>query len=159
NGRLMVVYDPEAPATLIARALPALGREGVLPPNDLAGFLDHPKPVVRAAALRALTGRKDIPEEVKEGVLARLDDPPPEGPQAAVRAVGSLGMREAVPRLLTAAQREETRAEATLALAALPDPGALPVYLAALRDRSPELRRAGESALLAIRDSVLSDLE
>src|SRR5262249_42931704 len=45
------------------------------------------------------------------------------------------------------------------ALAAMPDPQALPLYLAAIQSRNPELRRAGESALLAIRDQVAGDLE
>ena len=47
NARLMLVYDPKAPAELIARALPALGRARVLPANDLAGFLDHKSESVR----------------------------------------------------------------------------------------------------------------
>src|SRR4029077_12560693 len=86
-------------------------------------------------------------------------DADPEVRRAAILAAASLGMREAVPRLLAAALNEATRGEATEALAALPDPQALPVYLSALNDRSPELRKAGESALLAIRDSVRPDLE
>ncbi len=43
SARLMLVYDKAAPAVLIARALPELGRSKVLPPNDLAGFLQHPE--------------------------------------------------------------------------------------------------------------------
>jgi putative membrane-bound dehydrogenase-like protein len=159
NARLMVVYDEKAPASLVARALPALGREGVLPPNDLAGFLGHADPAVRASALLALTARKQVPEEVRESVLARLDDPDADVRRAAMQGAVSLRLSEAVPRLLAAAHRDATRSEATLALAGLPDPRALPVYLSALSDRSPEVRRAGESALLAIRDDVAPDLE
>ncbi|MFO0951571.1 MAG: hypothetical protein U0835_10540 [Isosphaeraceae bacterium] len=62
--------------------------------------------------------------------------------QAAMQAVVTLRAAEATPRLLALAQRDETRADATLALAAMPDPRALPVYLAALRDRNAELLRA-----------------
>src|SRR5207249_6691598 len=71
----------------------------------------------------------------------------------------ALKMREAVPGLLKTALNDPTQTGAVLALAALPDPRALPVYLGALRDRSAEVRRAGEIALLTIRDSVKADLE
>jgi putative heme-binding domain-containing protein len=158
NARLTLAYDPTAPASLVARALPALGREGVLPPNDVAGFLDHKEPSVRAAALLALSAAKKTPEEVNTAVVARLDDPHLDVRRAALQAVVTLKLVEAVPRMLRMAQQEETRAGATVALAAMPDARALPVYLEAVRDRSPELRRAGESALLAIRNSVAADL-
>lgn len=161
RARMGLVYDPEAPATLVARALAPLGREGALPPNDVAGFLDNPAPAVRAAAIEALHTKKPVPDDVKQAALARLDDPSPVVRMAAIGAVGPLNLREALPRLLVVALDETTRTEATLALCALPDPTGLPVYLAAIRDRNPELRRAGEAALLAIRDRerVAADLE
>ena len=158
NARLTLVYDPDTPASLIARALPALGREGTLPPNDLAGFLDHKDPSVRAAALLALISGKKVPNEVRTAVLVRLDDANFEVRQAAMQAVVSLKAVEAVPRLLDLARNEATRAEATLALAAMPDARALPVFLAAIRDRNPAIRRAGEAALLVVRDAVAADL-
>ncbi len=63
-------------------------------------------------------------------------------------------MSEAVPRLLALAGKPDTadRTGAIAALCRLPDPRAIAIYLAAIRDRDPRLRRAGESALLAIRD-------
>jgi putative heme-binding domain-containing protein len=73
--------------------------------------------------------------------------------------VVTLDLRAAVPRLVASALNEATRVEAVEALAAMPDPQAVPVYLAALLDRNPEVRKAGESALLAIRDDVARDLE
>jgi putative heme-binding domain-containing protein len=75
-----------------------------------------------------------------------------------MEAVVALQLREAIPLLITASLDETTRTEATEALAALPDPRALPAYLAALRDRNPDLRARAESALLAIRDEVAGDL-
>ncbi|HMB05951.1 MAG TPA: HEAT repeat domain-containing protein, partial [Isosphaeraceae bacterium] len=160
RARLTLAYDPKAPVALVARALPPLGREKVLPPNDLAGFFDHPEPAIRAAALRALTTRREdeVPAEVRRAVLSRLHDQAPEVRTAAIEAVVALPLREAVPLLVPAALDEATRAEASLALAALPDARALPVYLAALRDHDPDLRRRAESALLAIRDQVAGDL-
>ena len=163
--RITIVYDPKAPASLVSRALPALGREKIIPPNDMAGFLDHPAPSVRAAALRALTEKTDprsrisLPEDLRRSVLAKVDDPEPEVNRAAIKALAAIGSGEAVPRLLAAALKEATRSEAIQALAELRDPRALPVYLSALSDRSPEVRKAGESALMAIRESVQLDLE
>ena len=56
------------------------------------------------------------------------------------------------------AKSDATRADATLALAMIPDPRALDVYLAALDDRSPDLRRAALDALLRIRPQVSAEL-
>ncbi len=159
NARLMLVYDPKTPAALIARALPSLGREGILPANDIIIFFDRAEPNVRAAALRALTARRQPPEEVRRAVLDRLADKDPTVRAAATEAIVALSMREAVPQLIAAVGDEATREPAVVALAALPDPQALPVYLAALKDRNPEVRRAGESALRQIRDIVAPDLE
>ena len=44
------------------------------------------------------------------------------------------------------------RDSAIEALCGMPDPRAVSVYLAAIEDRDPRLRKAGEMALLAIRD-------
>ena len=161
TARISLVYDPKAPASLVARALPPLGKEGIIPPNDLASFLDHADPSVRSAALRALTPKKgkSLPAEVNAAVLAKFDDKDTNVRKAAMESSVALNLRQAVPKLLVAAMKDETRSDATLALAAMPDATALPVYLAALRDRSPEVRRAGESALLTLRDKVRLDLE
>jgi putative membrane-bound dehydrogenase-like protein len=159
TARLSLVHDPAAPSSLVSRALTPLGREGLLPPNDLLGFFDNPAPAVRAAALRGLSPRKSVPDEAQEAVVARLDDKDPEVRRAAVEAAVTLNLRAAVPRLVASALNEATRVEAAQALAAMPDPQAVPVYLAALLDRNPEVRKAGESALLAIRDDVARDLE
>jgi putative heme-binding domain-containing protein len=159
NARLMVVYDAETPAGLIARALPALGREEILPANDVIVFLDRVEPDVRAAALRALTAKREVPDEVRQAVLARFDDKDPTVRIAAAAAVVNLKLREALPKLIAACLNEATRESAVAALAEMPDPQALPVYLAALKDRNPDVRRSGESALLAIRDRIGPDLE
>ena len=159
NARISLVYDEKAPASLIARALPSLGRDRLIPPNDLASFLDHADPAVRAAGLAAMSARPDIPPQIREVVLAKLDDPSPEVVAGAVQAVAKLKLRESVPKLVELARRDQDQTEATLALAAMPDPRALPVYLAAIRDGGRDVRTAGESALMAIRDEVRPDLE
>ncbi len=154
-----MVYDPKAPAALVARALPSLGREGIIPPNDLAGFLENADASVRAAALIALTSNKALPADIGQSVLSKLNDPQAEVRSAAVEAIVAHRMREAVPALLTAALNEPTRPEAARALAALPDRRALPVYLVGLSDRDPDLRQACEGALRELRDSIRPELE
>jgi putative heme-binding domain-containing protein len=188
SARLALVYDRKAPAELLARALPALAQSGSLPMNDLAMFLDHSAPDVRAAALSSLRPRKlpatlarrlangggtavakvdprllramtATPDPVKRAVMASLDDRAVAVRRAALHAVVTLRIREAVPRLLELTEDQAMRADAVLALAALPDARAVSVYLSALSDRSLELRRTGEAALAAIRDEVAPSLE
>jgi HEAT repeat protein len=159
RARLSFVYDPKAPSSLVARALPALGRDGVLPANDVAGFLESPVAEIRRAALLAFSPKRALPAGVKQAVIDRLTDKAPEVRKTAIEALAHLKLREAIPQLVAAANEPEYREDATLALAAMPDAQALPLYLAALQDRNPTLKRAGESALLALRDQVRPDLE
>ena len=159
NARFTLAFDETAPAELVARVLPPLGRLGALPPGDLAGFLDRSDPAVRVAALMTLGAMQSVPPGVAERLAARLDDPAPEVRKAAIAAIAGQKIAEAVPRLLELTQDESTRTEATLGLCALRDSRALPAYLNAIRDRNPDLRRAGESALTAIRDEVGLELE
>jgi HEAT repeat protein/glucose/arabinose dehydrogenase len=152
RARLSMLYDPRSPASLVARALPPLARDGILPLNDLAEFLESPSPLVRAAALLSLNVKKSLPTETKALVLARLDDPSAEVRQAALLAAGALQLREAIPRLVEAAGKEdgELRAQTIAALCRMPDPRASAIYRSASRDPDPSLRRAGERALQAI---------
>ncbi|MDR3637524.1 MAG: HEAT repeat domain-containing protein [Isosphaeraceae bacterium] len=159
RARFALAYDRKAPASLVARVLPELGREGVLPLNDAASFLESPAPEVRAAALLAMNTRRPVPADVKDAVLARLDDAAPEVRFAALEAAVTLKLRDAIPRLINVAHNERTKDEAVRALAAFPDERAFPIYLAALNDRSPETRRAAESALAALGDRVRGPLE
>ena len=158
NARLLLVYDATAPDALVGRALPALGQARVLPANDLAGFLDHKAGVVRAAALGSFPTDRPLPAGVRQSFLDRLEDPAPEVQTAAIRAVAAAKIREAIPRLLALAGEGPSRLEATRALAAMPDARAVPAYVAALKDRDPETRRAGELALVVLRDVVAGDL-
>ena len=152
RARLTVLYDPKAPDTLVARALPALARDGIMPANDVAGFLEHESPAVRAAALLSLNVKKVVASDIKTLILARFDDKAADVRLAAVMAAGALKLREAIPRLIDlAAQPEaELRPQAIAALCLMPDQRALAIYRQAAEDSDPALSRAGRTALLAI---------
>jgi len=161
RARLTVLYDEKSPDSLVARALPALSRDGFLPPNDLAGFLESESPLVRASAVMSLNPTRTLPPEVKQVVLERLDDEDGDVRRAALLAAGPLKLREAVPNLMEKAKtaQDQDRAAVLLALCALPDPAAVSFYAAALADSDPSLRRAGVSALLAIRDRAEAEIK
>jgi putative heme-binding domain-containing protein len=156
--RFGVIYDRGAPPELIARALLPLGRAGALPPNDLADFLEGKPGPIRAAALQALSTNRRLTPDVQSRVIARLDDEDADVRRAAIDAVARLRLAAAVPKLIARAKTRDDAAEATHALEMLPDPRALEIYLDALGDRSPEVRRGAESALLAIRDRVSGEV-
>ena len=163
RARFTLIYDPKAPASRWSR--PCLARasqaQGFSLPNDIASFFDSPSPAVRAAALLSLNVKKSLPADVQRAVLDRLDDQDAEVRRAAMSAVAPLELRAAVPRLLTIADNSHSpdRQVAIEALCGLPDVRAVPVYLAAIQDRDSGRRRAGESALLAIRDNASDLLE
>ena len=65
---------------------------------------------------------RPLPPDVKEVVLARLDDADADVRRATILAAGPLGLREAVPKLIEKAgdARGEDRAAVVLALCACP---------------------------------------
>jgi putative heme-binding domain-containing protein len=159
EARLLLARDPSSPAALIARAIAPSGRGGRIPATDLAAWLCHPAAAVRAAALESLATVDAPSPEIRRRIMDRLVDGSREVRLAAIGAVAALKVRESIPRLLAFASDETDRAAATRALAAMPDPRALAVYLDALDERDPEVRQAGEEALRALRDSVGAELE
>ena len=60
RARLSLIYDDKAPETLVARALPPLARDGILPLNDLATFLESRAPIIRASALISLNVKEAL---------------------------------------------------------------------------------------------------
>ena len=96
----------------------------------------------------SLNVKKGLPAEIKELVLARLDDPSADVRQAALMAAGALQLREAIPRLIQAAGKPdaELRAPAISALCRMPDPRAAALYREASdrhRPVAPPRRREG----------------
>jgi putative heme-binding domain-containing protein len=105
------------------------------------------------AALQGLSLRPaGATESVRSKVVARLDDPSEAVRRAAIVASAHLQARDAVPKLLALAEGKEHRTEARLALAVLPDPRAIPIFVASLADPNPDLRYAAQVALTPLRD-------
>jgi HEAT repeat protein/mono/diheme cytochrome c family protein len=156
RARLAVAYDAKTPAGLVARALPLLARDGVLPLNDLASFMESPAPQVRSAALLSLSPRKPLPTELLAVVLARLDDTAPEVRQAALLAVGALRLRDAIPRLIQIAtgNEPEVRSMAIRALCLMPDTRATSIFESAARGTDPSLQLASKAALQSLGRTV-----
>ncbi|MGP0064224.1 MAG: PVC-type heme-binding CxxCH protein, partial [Isosphaeraceae bacterium] len=143
----------------------ALGRSkdlGAMPP--LLGSLKSPVPAVRAAAIDALIailkGRKEsYRAEVIQPVRGLLTDRDLTVRHRAIAATAALEDRGAIPALLTAAESPDSRFEAALALAAMPDLRALQVYLRGLSGKNTELRRASASAIAELRDQAAPVLD
>jgi HEAT repeat protein/glucose/arabinose dehydrogenase len=160
RARLSLVYQEKAPPALVARALPGLAHMGFLPPNDLGSFIENAAPEIRASALLSLNVKKTLPVDLQQSVLDHIGDPDETVRQAAILAVVPLRLQAAVPRLLELAARPGSSdyAAAVEALCSMRDPRAFDVYVAALEDSNPRIRKVAESALLAIRDSMRPQL-
>ncbi len=141
------------------RVLEALGKFKVkssLP--EVLAKLGSPSAKVRAAAASA-SAKFEATEGVVEKVRPLLNDADLDVRKAAFAALARLGDRESIPALISAAEKEETRFEATQALAEMPDLRALQVYLRGMTDKNADLRKASASAVSTIRDRAGPVLE
>ena len=153
---MALLYAEKTPPALVARAIPDLARLGFLPPNDLGSFMENAAPEVRASAILSLNVKKALPQDLQQSVMDHIADPDESVRQAAMLALVPLQLRAAVPQLLELAARPTAADYATAveALCGLRDPRAASVYLAALEDSNPRLRKLAESALLSIHDKL-----
>jgi putative membrane-bound dehydrogenase-like protein len=147
------------------RVIAALGRfKDLAAVKPLLDSLTNPVPAVRSAAVDALVAiakaRKETPRaEVSRSVRRLLADADVAVRHRAMAAAAELDDREAIPALLAAADTSESRFEAGMALAALPDLRALPVYLRGLTEKNTDLRRASATAIANLRDQVAPVLD
>lgn len=124
------ILDGEATPAFLRAALDAVGRLGLLDhAARAAGFLGHPDPEVRAAALRAIARLSLLPPEARAAVQAALTDPV-----------------------------EFVRIHAAAAAALLPREVALPALWERLGDPSWWVRRAAADALASLGRSGLAAL-
>ncbi len=133
-------------------ALQARGAMGLL--VERTGHADEP---IRRAAAAALA-RIDA-EEAARRLVPFLSSGSLEARKRALSALSHFASRTAVPELLRLAKDPETKDDAAAALARIPDPAALGVYLEGLRSRSIELREACRRALRAIERESLPEIE
>ncbi len=68
-------------------------------------------------------------------------------------------IEQAIPALIAAADLPESRFEAGLALAALPDVHALQIYLRGLTEKNTDLRQASATAIGNLRDQAAPVLD
>jgi putative membrane-bound dehydrogenase-like protein len=147
------------------RVIAALGRlKDVSSIKPLVNVLGRREPATRAAAIDALVGIvKDKHEASRDEVVRALrplcTDPALEVRNRSLSAAGTLADREAIPVLISASDKPESRFEAGMALAALPDMRALQVYLRGLSDKNQDLRQASGTALVNLRDKAIPVLD
>ncbi len=147
------------------RIAAALGK--IKRPEAATGLMDllaSKNPAVRgAAALALLELRASLPKatalEASRRLRKLLGDPALDVRKQAVAAMAAYANRDAIPELVALAGLEPTAYEAAMALAAMPDIRALPVYLRGLADKSATLRDASAAALAPIRDQAASILD
>ena len=133
--------------------------------SALVQSLGNTAPAVRDAAVGALASvlgsQKEGPaiagvKAIRARLLDRFARRSASGP---ISALGAIKDRASIPDLIAAAEKEETRFEAAEALAAMPDIRAFSIYLRALGDKSPDLRRQAATAVAKLRDQAIPILE
>jgi putative membrane-bound dehydrogenase-like protein len=117
-----------------------------------------PNRSIAVAAGEAL-GKIGVTEGVTPRLRTLLENANVEVRRAAIAALGALKDREAIPGLLAAVDDRDTRYDAGLALAAVPDIRALHVYLRGITHKNPDVRKVSAAALAAVRDQAAPVLD
>jgi len=114
-------------------------------------------PILRVECIEALAriGGNDAGAALRKLLKAS----PLEERQAAVRAIGQLRDKIAVPELIELWKPQDTRAEALAALCRIGDVRALDVYLDGLDSADPAVREQCRRALAPFRSGVLARIE
>ncbi len=146
------------------RVIAALGRfKDASSIKPLLQVLGSRVPAVRAAAIDALVAivkdKEPGRDEVIRAVRPLLTDPAVDVRIRSIVAAGALSDREAISVLIAASEKPETRVDAGMALAAMPDIRSLQVYLRGLTEKNQDLRTASRTALTKLRDQAASVLD
>jgi putative membrane-bound dehydrogenase-like protein len=153
-----IAGDSQSPAAHAVPCLAALGRlrETRTAPS-VRRALGSSDDAIRIAAVSAIvdvSGAQAAPE--LESLLANPSQPTR---KATLAALGRLRLVDATPKILPLVDDASTRDDATLALAAAPDPRAVKAYLLGLDSKSKNVRDASRTALSAVRDGVRATVE
>ncbi len=123
-------------------------------PTLLASFAKDEKAPVRSAVATALAAEAK-PEAVPT-LTAFLGDSELEIRSKAIAALGNLKATAAIPALIEAEHRPETRMDAISALVRMPDARAIDVYLDGLAEKNPAVRDNCAKAISALKPQVES---
>ncbi|MEO8426441.1 MAG: PVC-type heme-binding CxxCH protein [Verrucomicrobiota bacterium] len=123
----------------------------------LSKFLNHAAPAVRISAVNALAQMGG--EGAVDDLIPLANDTDVEVRRAVINALGRLKDKKAVPILGVVFQKEETKFEATSALAQMPDVRALDAYLFGLGSPNVVVRDNCRKALSAIAADALREIE
>ncbi|HEX3446991.1 MAG TPA: PVC-type heme-binding CxxCH protein, partial [Isosphaeraceae bacterium] len=149
----------------LPRVIAALGRfKDAKAKKPVMEALKSPAAAVREAAIDALAAivkanKESMRDDVIPSIRALLNDPAAEVRNRAIAGTAAIGDRQAIPALIELLDKAESRFEAGLALAALPDVRALQVYLRGLTEKNADLRKASAGAIAAIRESAVVVLD
>ncbi len=155
-----VAGDSAAPVALRLEALASAERIGGEPGRRVLLAFFAGTGGAREVILRALEAAPKLGgEPVAEAVLPFLEDRAVEVRRGAIAAAGGLRSRKAVPALLAAWGREETKFEATQALAKMPDLRALDAYLYGVAHVNADLRWPSSRAIQSLGKAALAEVE
>ncbi len=107
-------------------------------------------PQVREAAVKALAAL-GARGNVTSALIEALSDTDARVQREAITALGAVHAKEALPALVALAKTRKFPRETFAAIAAMPDPVAMPVLIAALGERSANTRRTALKALKGMR--------
>jgi putative membrane-bound dehydrogenase-like protein len=146
-----------APEPLVS-ALRAIGELDVADAVPIArGRLNHPEVRVRTAAVDVLA--RIGGDQARDSLILALKDKDVRIRRLAVNALGKLRAKDSVPALLAAHGQPETREDAVLALARVPDARALNIYLEGLAAKNSAVRDGCRKALAEIRIEVRTQVK
>ncbi|HUR45845.1 MAG TPA: HEAT repeat domain-containing protein, partial [Candidatus Saccharimonadales bacterium] len=123
----------------------------------LEQFATAPDTNISASAISSIA--KIGGEPAFKALAPLLDDSQVSVRRSAIAGLGMTKNKEAVPLLIVAYTKPETRNDSLLALSALPDLRALDIYLQTLDDKSGTIRDASRRALENIRRQALPGIE
>jgi len=142
-------------------ALPAIKALGQLKTAEAAGLIAEQLPRrdadIRNAAIESLVQIGG--DAALQPTLALLEHDSADAQRGAISALGRRKNKSAVPALLQAYVNPALRAEATAALAQMPDERALDAYLDGLSGKNAALRESCRRAVTAIQSQALPIIE
>jgi putative membrane-bound dehydrogenase-like protein len=125
--------------------------------SSVAKFVNHREASVRISAVNALAQMGG--ERAVDEIIPLANDSDIEVRRAVINALGRLKDRKAVPILNAIFQKEDTKFEATGALAQMPDVRALDAYLFGLGSPNVVVRENCRKALSAIAADAMREIE